>query len=598
MCDSLKILLGNQGYQIRTSNGGEEAVEYLAKSDFDLVLLDIVMPDMSGHQIMDHINSQKPETLIIVMTGHVSIESAVESLRRGAYDYLRKPFDPEELLTKVENALNKKRLEKKLALAEKHYQYLVNNSPDIIYTLDHEGRFTFVNDAIGSLLGFKPDQLIGNHYASIVFEEDTGKARYHLNERRTGKRAAGSVELRLKCYENGDDRKPFERKHLSVEVKATGMYDRSVDSKDKEFRGTYGVGRDISARKQAEEALRDSEDMHRILVETMNDGLAVIDENTLFSYVNKAICQMVGYDPKELIGSPVSKLIDEVNARIFKEQFDRRKRGERDAYEVSLIHKDKKKVSAIISPQPMFDSENRFKGSLAVLTDITGRKLAEEQIQASLKEKEVLLKEVHHRVKNNLQIISSLLDLTRSRTENQEAIDVLGEARSKIHAMALIHTQLYQSDKFDRIDMQSHIRDMIIHLSQLYGKRKNINPVINASNLYLSVTRAIPCALVINELISNVYRHAFKEGEEGTVEVSMEQSSDGTISLKVKDDGIGIPEQVDINEADTLGLKLVRNLVLGQLRGKLQIERKDGTEILIEFRAAEEEVEHAQTNAR
>jgi two-component sensor histidine kinase len=225
-----------------------------------------------------------------------------------------------------------------------------------------------------------------------------------------------------------------------------------------------------------------------------------------------------------------------------------------------------------------------------VVRDITARKLTEKQLKASLKEKEVLLKEIHHRVKNNLQIISSLLDLSRRRTENQEVVDLLSAARAKVHTMALIHTQLYQSERFDRIDMQSHIRDMIIHLSQLYGAKENITPIINASDVHLSVTQAIPCALALNELISNVYRHAFQQGEEGTVEVSMEQSSDGTISLNVKDDGIGIPEEIDINETDTLGLKLVRNLVLGQLSGRLQIERNDGTEILIEFRVVEEEV--------
>jgi len=108
-CDSLKVLLGNQGYQMQTSNSGREAMEYLVKNNFDLALLDMVMPEMNGHQIMDYINSKSPETLVIVITGHASMESAIESLRRGAYDYLRKPFEPEELLKTVENALNRKR---------------------------------------------------------------------------------------------------------------------------------------------------------------------------------------------------------------------------------------------------------------------------------------------------------------------------------------------------------------------------------------------------------------------------------------------------------------------------------------------------------
>ena len=220
--------------------------------------------------------------------------------------------------------------------------------------------------------------------------------------------------------------------------------------------------------------------------------------------------------------------------------------------------------------------------------ELSERKLVERQIKASLREKELLLKEIHHRVKNNFQVISSLLDLSSLRTRDKEAISLFTDARTKIHTMAFIHAQLYQNDRFDKIDMQSHIRDIITHLSQLYGAKKNITPIINAYGVSLSVTHAIPCALVLNELVSNVFRHAFEEGKEGTVEVSMEQSSDVTISVKVKDDGIGMPEEIDIHKVETLGLKLVRNLVQKQLRGKLQIERNNGTEIVIEFKVLKE----------
>jgi PAS domain S-box-containing protein len=205
MCDSLKVLLSGQGYDTQTGQSGKEAMECLSKDRFDLVLLDIVMPDMTGHQLMDYISSQDQETVVILMTGHASVDSAVESLRRGAYDYLRKPFDFEELLKRVGNALDQSRLKKehelvsgKLELTEKRYQYLVHASPDIIYTLNAEGMFTFVSGAVESLLGYATNQLVGKHYTSIVFEEDMGKAKYRFNERRTGARATTGVELRLK----------------------------------------------------------------------------------------------------------------------------------------------------------------------------------------------------------------------------------------------------------------------------------------------------------------------------------------------------------------------------------------------------------------
>ena len=297
MCDSLKILLGSQGYETQTGYSGKEAIECLVRDNFDLVLLDIVMPDMTGHQIMDYINSQNPETLVIVMTGHASVDSAVESLRRGAYDYLRKPFDFEQLEKRVKNALNQNRLKKenelinvKLELTEKRYQYLVNASPDIIYTLDHEGKFTFINGAIESLLRYKSGQLIGKHYASIVFEEDTDKAKNIFNERRTGERATTGVELRLKSFQKHNGPKRI----LTVELKSMGMYDIPVDRKEKAFMGSYGVARDITDRKRLEAQLLQAQKMEAI--GTLAGGIAHDFNNLLMGIQGHASLMFLGID--------------------------------------------------------------------------------------------------------------------------------------------------------------------------------------------------------------------------------------------------------------------------------------------------------------
>ena len=182
MCDSLKVLLSNEGYETQTGYSGQEALACLAKCDIDLALLDIVMPDMNGLQIMDHIKKQNLDTFVIVITGHASVDSAIESLRRGAYDYLRKPFEFDELLKRVKNALDQKRLKKeyeivngKLALSEKRYECLVNNSPDIIYTLGLDGSFTYVNPAWEKVLGHKTEEVIGKSFADLAHEEDVAR---------------------------------------------------------------------------------------------------------------------------------------------------------------------------------------------------------------------------------------------------------------------------------------------------------------------------------------------------------------------------------------------------------------------------------------
>jgi len=245
---------------------------------------------------------------------------------------------------------------------------------------------------------------------------------------------------------------------------------------------------------------------------------------------------------------------------------------------------DKCGASDVIDVVSKHQSALVRRGGKWELIESSERKRAEEQIKASLKEKEVLLKEIYHRVKNNLQVVSSLLDMRSMRTHNQEAIDLLTEARAKIHTMALIHGQLYRSDRFDRIDMGTHIRELASFLSEIYFTSKRVAiDVIEPTKVYLPVTDAVPCGIALNEVISNALKHAFKEREKGTIEIFMEKSASDTIFMRVKDDGIGMPEGVDIHRTNSLGLKLVRNLVQEQLMGKIEVERNDGTEVTIQF---------------
>ena len=271
ICDSLKLLLKRQGYDIYTANSGKEAVSLLAAHSFDLLLLDMVIPDMSGYQIMDHVNTCSYDVLTIVITGNASIESAVTALRKGAYDYLKKPFEYEELLKRVGNALQNKKLalekkiiDGKLERSEERYQYLVQNSPDIIYLLDAENNFTFVNITAQRLLGYAPDYLPGKSFASFVHEDDEKKALCFISEKKPHRSATAHIQLKLKLYEHGDKCKLFEIEHSTIEL-------TSVEAEKKVF-GTYGVARDITYRKQLEEQLHHAKKMEAI--GTLAGGIA------------------------------------------------------------------------------------------------------------------------------------------------------------------------------------------------------------------------------------------------------------------------------------------------------------------------------------
>jgi two-component system cell cycle sensor histidine kinase/response regulator CckA len=286
--DSLKVLLSNAGYNVLAGCNGKEAIECLDNASFDIALLDMVMPDMNGHQIMDYIKGRYPDTRVIIMTGHASIESAVESLKKGAYDYLRKPFDFEQLLTRVKNAVDQINLKKeneivsgRLKVTEQRYQYLVDASPDIIYTLNPDGEITFINGAVESLLGCDTEQLVNKHYTDIIFRDDINKAKYHFNERRTGSRATSGVELRLKKSDNGHD----PEKCLIIELKSMGIYEKPINEGDKIFMGTYGVARDVGDRKRLEAQLLQAQKMEA--VGTLAGGIAHDFNNLLMGIMGR-----------------------------------------------------------------------------------------------------------------------------------------------------------------------------------------------------------------------------------------------------------------------------------------------------------------------
>ncbi len=289
LLNSLCELLKGRGFDLVTASTGSEAIRLLSKSKFDLTLLDLRLPDYSGHEIMDFINANGVDTKVIVLSGDTGIDAAIGALKRGAYDYLRKPHTREELLTTVDNALKQRQLENEnhsiawqLECSEKLYRYLVDSSPDIIYTLNEDGRFTFINDRVQTLLGFAPAELIGRHYSELVHEEDLERARYVFNERRVGLRASRNVELRLKNNLNNEEDLTFENTLMTISFNSMGMYAVGMEPSQREFFGTYGVARDVTERKRAE-ALISYQAYHDILTDLPNRvlfkdrlGLAVI----------------------------------------------------------------------------------------------------------------------------------------------------------------------------------------------------------------------------------------------------------------------------------------------------------------------------------
>lgn len=214
--------------------------------------------------------------------------------------------------------------------------------------------------------------------------------------------------------------------------------------------------------------------------------------------------------------------------------------------------------------------------------EIDDRKRVEEQMTTSLKEKEVLLKEIHHRVKNNLQVISSLLKLQCASIKDQQTLAIFRESQNRIESMALIHEQLYQSKDLSCIDFDKYIYNLVVNLFCAYEvNTNNINFEINVSKVFLNINAAIPCGLIVNELIANSLKYAFPSNNKGEININF-TASDSNFVLIVKDDGIGFPKDLDFLDTQTLGLQLVVALT-EQLEGKIEINKERGTEFKIAF---------------
>lgn len=260
LLDSLRELLNGMGYKITTASSGREAIDLLTHLKFDLILLDLRLQDVTGHQVMDFLRDHEIDTHVIVLSGDTAIEAAISALEHGAFGYLRKPCDPRELLKLVDNSRQRRILEAhnqqitlRLERSERLYRYLIDNSPDIIYTLNDEGYFSFVNKRVTTLLGIERDWLVGKHYSELVHEDDLELAANVFNERRSGDRASRNVELRLKCRRSVEKERYFNNTLITIVLNSTGVYTRGKGYVKHEFLGTYGVARDITDRKRADE---------------------------------------------------------------------------------------------------------------------------------------------------------------------------------------------------------------------------------------------------------------------------------------------------------------------------------------------------------
>ncbi|MCI0453431.1 MAG: GAF domain-containing protein [Candidatus Dadabacteria bacterium] len=351
--------------------------------------------------------------------------------------------------------------------------------------------------------------------------------------------------------------------------------------------------REIAERKRAEEEIRQTQSFLDSLVENIPDMIFVKDAKDLrFVSFNRAGEELLGYSRDNLIGRTDYDFFPKEEADFFTFK-DREvlEGGKLEDIPEEPIHTTNKGVRILHTKKlPIMDSDSKPRYLLGISEDVTERKLAEKQIQASLEEKEVLLREIHHRVKNNLQIISSLLDLQSQYVNGKRTLELFHETQNRVRAIARIHEQLYQSKDLARIDFAEYIRKLGNYLFQSYGVTPNsIELKVNVQDLVLDVNTAIPCGLIINELISNSLKHAFRRRKRGEIridfrpDISLKGDNNNHIyTLTVSDNGVGFPKDLNFRNTKSLGLQLV-NALTNQIGGVIRLNRRNGTTFKIRF---------------
>jgi PAS domain S-box-containing protein len=341
---------------------------------------------------------------------------------------------------------------------------------------------------------------------------------------------------------------------------------------------------DMRERKWAEQAWLESEKKYRQIVDTVQEGIWVLDGDGSTTFVSDRMARMLKYDPDEMVGRRFFLFIDVKNAEKAGQRWERCRQGVKEEYETEFMGKDGKPVDTRLISSPIFDESGTFRGSMFSVNDITERKATEEKIKASLQEKEIYLREIHHRVKNNLQVVSSLLYLQSKNVSDPRMLEILLESQERVRSIALIHEQLYKSVDLTHVDFREYLNNLTTNLFQTYGIQGGgvkLKTDIN-ERVSLTLDKAIPCGLIVTELVSNALRHAFVDRSKGTVSIELRQNGDGTASLVVGDDGAGLPSHIDFRHTPSLGIQLVNTLV-NQLGGTIELTRKKGTVFTVTF---------------
>jgi PAS domain S-box-containing protein len=510
--------------------------------------------------------------LVVPVIRGGSIE-AIFGVGNKPHDYTSHDVETVSLLADLAwGIVGLKRAEAALSESERRYRAIIEDAPLGIARADRKGKLLRANPAFAGILKYdSTEELLETVNRSSIHEAlfvDPERRETIIEEIFVGN-SWHVFENRYRCKDGSV---------ITCRVHSRRVFDPA--GKESEFESFL---ENITERLEAEKALKESEEKFRVLAETSPSAIALYQGEEVI-YINSTASRLMGYTVEELSRRSFWGCVHDDFKELVRERGLARMRGEAvpEQYECKFVTKDGRELWVLMAVGRI--EYNGRPAGIVTLVDTTQAKLADDRIRASLAEKEVLLKEVHHRVKNNLQIISSLLDLQSDYLRDEKSRAVIKESQSRIRSMALIHQKLYQSESFAFVNFREYIEELAMSLFATYaGEPYPVQLAVDVGEVALGMDEAIPCGLIVNELVSNSLKHAFPDGRKGMLTVSCHAGETGQIELTVADTGVGLPPGFDCGNAETLGLQLVTMLVR-QLGGTMTVDGEaGGTAVAIRF---------------
>jgi len=476
---------------------------------------------------------------------------------------------------------DRKYAEEKLKETSTRLTTIVDNLTNLTVYEIGSGK-NYISENVEKLTGIPSEKFMNDKtlFGSIIHPSDFAQINKNIRSwNKNGAKGVLSSELRI-IRENGDI--VWIEDHM-FKVK---------NDKGEEF--LSGIMIDITDKKNTLEKIQDTE----IRLSTVLSNLpriVIYQSGKEKNFISENISEMIGYAPEEILKDKLffSSIMHKDDLKIVKKMLSEWKviKNRKDVL-ITEYRLRKKDGDYIWIEDHIFEviPANQKPYLSGILIDITERKLTEQKITQSLKEKEILLKEIHHRVKNNLQVVSSLLKLQSQYIKEGQASNILLESQNRVRSMALVHQKLYQSEDFARVNFGDYVQQLAINLLNVYKIQNRIIGLnFKSDDIFIGVDVAIPCGLIINELVTNGLKYAFNGHDSGQIDIYLKNCNKGCYNIIVKDNGIGFPDNLNFRNTKTLGLQLVNTLV-NQIDGNIEMESKNGTSFKISF------VDHAQSS--